>query len=277
MIILKDRPYFNQSIQIDLGQISVKSRLESIIGRWKNEPDKETIVNVMDINMNQVRIDFNEKQFEITPPFNMNIEIERVNYSELLIDEDFLTKSVNFELFDKADHITIQSTGFALNFKQEVYTYLLRVMDLNINYYDMQSEGYQLYCWDSHDYMKYLNLEDQVVEKYKDSSVYKRMIKMQFPSLSIKCLEDSQTYGKDHLLSELILYNLDLSMKMFLDYRKNIELQSHTFFLLFKDHKDSEASDKDIADPNYKSLIVGPIKSKKHIKTSNYFYNEMAD
>lgn len=57
-----------------------------------------------------------------------------------------------------------------------MYTYFLRVLDLNINYFDMMAEGYQLYCWDSRDFMKYLNMEAQVVKKFKDSSVSRRKI-----------------------------------------------------------------------------------------------------
>jgi len=71
----------------------------------------------------------------------MNICLERINYTELLND-GFLSKGIDFELFNKADVLNIKSSAFEMNFKKEVYTYFLRVMDLNINYFDLCDAGY---------------------------------------------------------------------------------------------------------------------------------------
>lgn len=62
-----------------------------------------------------------------------------------------------------------------MNFKKEIYTYFLRCMDLNINYYDNLAPGFQLFTWNSQDFMKWLDQEQEVVEKYKDSVVKKRI------------------------------------------------------------------------------------------------------
>ena len=73
MIVLKDRPYFQKSIEIDLGRISISSQLQQQAGRWLNNPSKQTIINLMTIEMKNVRMDFNKGQFMMTPPFDMNI------------------------------------------------------------------------------------------------------------------------------------------------------------------------------------------------------------
>lgn len=44
-----------------------------------------------------------------------------------------------------------------MNLKAEVYTYFLRILDLNINYMDKFTEGYQLNSWNSQNFMKYLD------------------------------------------------------------------------------------------------------------------------
>lgn len=99
-----------------------------------------------------------------------------------------------------------------MNFKKEIYTYFLRCMDLNINYYDNLEPGFQLFTWNSQDFMKWLDQEQEVVGKYKDSVVKKRIFQFQFPSCSIKLNQDQLDVGKNHLLSELILYNLKIDL-----------------------------------------------------------------
>jgi len=107
--------------------------LENAKGKWKSYPDKKTYINIIDIDMKSVRIDFDSKSYMITPPFDMEISLERINHSELLINQ-FLSKDIDFEEFDKSDHLKFKSTALEMNFKKEIFTYLLRVLDLNINY-----------------------------------------------------------------------------------------------------------------------------------------------
>jgi hypothetical protein len=86
VIVLKDRPYFDEKIEIDLGQINISSKLDCVCGKWKHIVEKKTFVNVIDIEMKNVRIDYNSKDFMITPPFQMMISLQRINYSSLLLD-----------------------------------------------------------------------------------------------------------------------------------------------------------------------------------------------
>ena len=123
--------------------------------------------------------------------------------------------------------------------------------------------------------MKYLNMEAQVVKKFKDSAVSRRKISLNFPSLSIQCLADSSDHGRATLVAELILYSLDISMVQYLDYRKDVNFRSHTFYILHKDLQDPTASLDDLQDPGFKNVILGPITSKKQIRTTNMFYNEL--
>lgn len=64
----------------------------------------------MTVEMKNVRMDFG--QFMMTPPFDMNIQIQKLNFSELLAEDDFLTKEIDFLNFDKSEKITIKSSGF---------------------------------------------------------------------------------------------------------------------------------------------------------------------
>jgi hypothetical protein len=110
--------------------------------------------------MKSVRIDYNSKQYMITAPFDMLISLERINYSVLLLDQ-FMSEGIDFEEFNNSEQIKITSTAFEMNFKKEIYTYFLKCLDLNINYYDMLHEGYQLFTWNSQNFMQYLNIEKE--------------------------------------------------------------------------------------------------------------------
>lgn len=106
VVVLKDRPYLLGNIEMDLGQISITSYLANVEGKWKSLPTKKTFVNIMEIDMKSVRIDYDNKSYMITPPFDMLIKLERINYSELLLDQ-FASKGIDFEEFDKSDHVKI--------------------------------------------------------------------------------------------------------------------------------------------------------------------------
>lgn len=87
----------------------------------------------------------------------------------------------------------------------------------------------------------YLDLEEQIVEKFQRSFVKKRETQLVFPSFSIKINQDSKDDVindniNNQLLSELILYNLKMDFSQYLDYRKDIVLRSKTFYILYKEY-----------------------------------------
>ena len=72
-----------------------------------------------------------------------------------------MSKGIDFEQFNNMEQIKITSTAFEMNFKKEIYTYFLKCLDLNINYYDMLHAGYQLFSWNSENFMQWLNIEEK--------------------------------------------------------------------------------------------------------------------
>ena len=133
---MKDRPYLVDSIEVDLGMIKITSRLEHIIGKWTEFPDKKTYVNMIDILAQKIKIDCNNFTEQITPPFDLTIEYEKLVQSPML-EDNFLSKGFNFEQFLIHDIIRIKSEKeIELNMKQSVYTYFMRCLDLNVNYTD---------------------------------------------------------------------------------------------------------------------------------------------
>lgn len=65
------------------------------------------------------------------------------------------------------------------------------------------------------------------VEKFKNKQVFKMRVSMHFPSLSL------QIQNKDNVfLAELTYWGVDIDVLKFIDYRKDILFQAHTFFIL---------------------------------------------
>ena len=57
-------------------------------------------------------------------------------------------------------------------------------------------------------------------------------------------------------MSELVLWNASIDFQKYVDYRKVIELKSHTLFILYNE-KEFEYKH------NYKHVVIGPINSKR--------------
>jgi hypothetical protein len=56
LIVLKDRPYLQNKLEIDLGNIKIKSMTEEVEGRWKNLEGKKVWVTKFLIKMNDMSI-----------------------------------------------------------------------------------------------------------------------------------------------------------------------------------------------------------------------------
>ena len=103
-------------------------------GRWLKEKDKLTYVNSLFLNIAGICLGF--KGDKITNPFDLSIDLERVNPSPLLVDM-FLSPGIDFSDFQLQESMTIRCKNTVeMNFRQPTYTYLLRCMDLNVNFQD---------------------------------------------------------------------------------------------------------------------------------------------
>jgi len=74
--------------------------------------------------------------FVMLPLTDFDISIEKLNFSPILNDLQFMTPEIDFEDLDFSQHINVKFTPVKLNLTQEVYTYLLRCNDLNIGHMD---------------------------------------------------------------------------------------------------------------------------------------------
>ncbi len=120
---------------MDLGTTKIISSTGPVLGRWKSNPEKETWVTKFDIDMSQMSIKYDSNQFEIAPSFNLNIAFEKLNYTPLL-EESYISKDIDFLELDISYKIQMKFSPLIMHLRSDVYTYLLRCVDLNINYSD---------------------------------------------------------------------------------------------------------------------------------------------
>jgi hypothetical protein len=158
----------------------------------------------------------------------MKVILEKMNFSELL-QESYLSPNIDFADLDFGYKISINFTPLKMHLKQDVFTYLLRCNDLNINHTDQLAPFFQLAIWNNggEDTQKYLKQEKQTVERYKGKEVYKMKVDLHFPSLVLRIHNKENAF-----LAEMIFWGADIDFHKFIDYRKDIAFKAHTFFIL---------------------------------------------
>ena len=135
-LIIKDRPYFNTNIEIDLGEMTISYDEAMIKQRFKRAPKKQIIQAKFIIDCKEVSFNYSRDQFLVAPIFDLNVEFCYISNSPLLprIDSHELDKSY------------IVNVGFAphlhLRMREDIYTFILRCIDLNFAYTDYLDEKY---------------------------------------------------------------------------------------------------------------------------------------
>lgn len=134
-----------------------------------------------------------------------------------------------------------------LNVRQTFITYLMRCIDLNINNTDGYEPYFEFQEWNSIYTMKLYDIRQVIKKKFLETSIKRREVRMSFPTLSLKLLNESRLGGlvpmnvqvSRDLLAELILCGLDISVDQFLDEKTTIEMKAKTCYVL---HKDKEVT-----------------------------------
>jgi len=204
LIIFKDRPHLPSELQFDLGIIHITSHTEMRTGRWLNLPDQLAYETTMEIDCKQMGIRILEESgqlFHMTSPYDLNVKFDKLNYTPLL-SQSFLSPQIDPRELDIGYKILMKYTPVKMFFKQSAYRYMLRCMDLNLNYSDgLHNSQYMFYVWTKED-ADNLYKEEDVVNKFKGQEVYKMKVQQNFPSMSVTTLHEDSSF-----MAELVLCN----------------------------------------------------------------------
>lgn len=82
--MLKDRPYLVGNLELDLGLIKITNNTQQIGGKWISDPEKLLYINTLEIDIKSIKIDYDDKKFNLMKPADLNIQIEKLNPSALI-------------------------------------------------------------------------------------------------------------------------------------------------------------------------------------------------
>jgi len=85
---------------------------------------------------------------------------------------------------------------------------------------------FQLAIWDDPNTMKFLKMETDTTERFKGNTlVFKQKMMIKFPSFSLSLRNVDQEFS---LIAELVFWNFQVDINMFLDKRNDIKLKAHS-------------------------------------------------
>ena len=170
--------------------------------------EKKLYVKAFKINCHNCSINFGP-DFKISnEPFNLKVTFET------LADSPVLAK-VDPHMIEKAAHLRLEFDPVLLNLRQDIYTQILRCLDLNINFQDfMEREYYFVKFYDIEEFFKQLK------------NVINMRIKIFFKSLQIRLKHLDGSF-----LSELWLYNMRLNMLKHMDGMNKLYVKIHKLYI----------------------------------------------
>lgn len=94
-IVLKDRPYSEEDIKIDLGEIIITSNEFEEAGRIRRSQFKKILMTKFIIEASDLGIRYSKNDFEVAKAFDMKVDFQMLNHSNELgkIDSKELDKS----------------------------------------------------------------------------------------------------------------------------------------------------------------------------------------
>lgn len=141
----------------------------------------------------------------------MSITYESLAYSPIL-------PKLDPRVVEQASHLRIKFDPVHLTLRQDVYTKILRILDLNIYYTDFLEKEYYFF--------KFVLIE----EYYK---IFEEVIGMRL-NIDFKCLCLQLEHIDTSFLSELMLLNFSLQMIRYRDFKNNMEIFIQNFFIFDK-------------------------------------------
>ena len=84
-IILKDRSYFDKSLELTMSEVTVTTRDQEETGRFHKYPDKTTITSTFVIDAKDISIAYQPSGFQVASPLSIHMEFTSLSYSPKLI------------------------------------------------------------------------------------------------------------------------------------------------------------------------------------------------
>ena len=149
-INIPDRPNSKTYLSLVVKEFAVSQNIQLKAGRIQSSKEKELYVRSFRMNAHHSRFMFGQDIILTEKPFNMGIIYEGLAYSPLL-------QKVDPKVIDQSTHMRIKFDPIQFRIRQDVYTQILRILDLNINYTDfLEREFYFFKYYEIEEYFRTL-------------------------------------------------------------------------------------------------------------------------
>lgn len=134
LVYLRPRLSYQSYFVIDLGNVHIWNERQKVAGRWLKHSEAKFLCDIYYMDTNALTMNYNE-QYSIVEPCHFFIQFE------LPCVEAYDYSKHSPLVLDLSKHIKINiPKTLRIRMRPEHYTYLLKCIDLNINYTDMYSE-----------------------------------------------------------------------------------------------------------------------------------------
>lgn len=234
-IVLKARNHYTELFSIFLGNITVNSCIESKQGKWKLWPEKDVKYTLFSIDIGTTTFFYKE---ELLGSIKFRVNFYNLIYSPLLEFVDPLA-------LNKSMIINLDFSPIDVKMSKQQFTYLMKCLDLNINYDDGYKELYD-----------FKNKKD-----YVDRNPIKEDYKYMVVDIKITSLSMSW-YFLGEFLTEIVCHDMAIIIEKWMSFKNIIDMSASALWLF---------SDK-WNETGFKQIIVGPIGWANEVRTDESFY-----
>ena len=234
-IYLKPRLHYKDFFLIDLGNLHVWSERKSVVGRWLKHEKEPMLCEVYHMDTSSLNMNYNDRHTVLNPcKFNISFE--------LVCIEAYDYCNHRPEVLDQSIHLKVAAPEtLKLCMKPEHYTYLLKCLDLNINYTDGMSDMY--------------NFRQVNVDALEGGIKY--TLDCNLPIVSFLALNCDGT-----ILAEFVSKDVKIGWTTYNDYSKDITVSIQYVYALHEKSSDE-----------WKSIIIAPTLSRNQVPADESFYS----
>jgi hypothetical protein len=208
-INMPDRPQSRNYLSLTFKEFRVSQHIKLKAGRVMMNKNKELWAKSFRMEVDKAVITYGGDTILTDEPFNMSVLYENLANSPILAKLDP-------KIVDQAAYLRINFDPVLITIKQKIYTMILRILDLNINYTDFLEREYY--------FLKFVLME----EYFKSlEEVVGMRIKIDFKCLALRLEHVDNTF-----VSELMLLNYIVKMTKFRDLKSMMDVDIQNFFLL---------------------------------------------
>ena len=236
-LILRARNHYTEEFSIHLGNITVSSSMVILKDKWNLCPNKEVRYWNYKISINKTILYHRDGHIGNINKFT--VDFQNMLFSEYLEYIDPLSLNRALLIYLDFDEIKAQIT-------KPQFTYLMKCLDLNINYDDGMKDLYDF------------KLKKEYTELHRIKEDYKYMIidiKMKWVSLS--------WYFLNEFLTEIVCQNMGILVDKFISYKNEIDISSSAIWVFGEESENN----------GFKQVIIGPMGCGNSINTDSSFYN----